>query len=230
MTAFILSCEHASNHVPTIYLPYVKPYLSRLSTHEAYDLYAQAIAASLAKKLGIPLYAGNITRLLIDFNRSLHHPQCMALSKKLPANLKQTLIEDYYQCYRHTVLTQIEKALAASETVLHLSIHSFTPVLQGKARHADLCFLYDPTRQKEKKACTAWQKMIETHAPRLRIRRNYPYRGISDGFVTFCRTQFPQHRYLGIEIEMNQASLISKKERATFHQLILHAVTSTHPP
>jgi hypothetical protein len=36
------------------------------------------------------------------------------------------------------------------------------------------------------------------------VRRNYPYRGVSDCLVTTLRRQFAGERYLGLEIEVNQ--------------------------
>ena len=37
------------------------------------------------------------------------------------------------------------------------------------------------------------------------MRRNYPYRGSSDGLTTTLRGLFADPDYLGIEIEVNQA-------------------------
>lgn len=227
--AYVISCEHASNTVPQAYLPYFKSHMGRLTTHEGYDLYAQKVAASLSKKLGLTPHIGNITRLLIDLNRSLHHPACISLAKHLPHDLQQDLVKQYYAPYRNRIMQEIKQLLQTQRMVLHLSIHSFTPMLHDIKRQADLAFLYDPQRSQEKKACITWQKNIQTRAPQLRVRRNYPYQGISDGLVTFCRKQFHPTHYLGIEIEMNQASISTIDAQETFSTLIAHAVTSTHP-
>jgi hypothetical protein len=38
----------------------------------------------------------------------------------------------------------------------------------------------------------------------LKVRKNYPYKGISDGLTTSLRKQYTQKNYCGIEIEINQ--------------------------
>jgi hypothetical protein len=39
------------------------------------------------------------------------------------------------------------------------------------------------------------------------MRRNYPYRGTSDGLTTHCRRLLPDRAYVGLEIELNQRLL-----------------------
>ena len=46
------------------------------------------------------------------------------------------------------------------------------------------------------------------------MRRNYPYRGTSDGQVVELRRRFRDGRYLGIELELNQARLRQDRSRA----------------
>ena len=88
--------------------------------------------------------------------------------------------------------------------MLHLSIHSFTPVLHGQTRNADIGLLYDPGRAGERRLAVAWQKALRKRVPSLRVRRNYPYLGKADGFTTHLRRRFPR-AYLGLELEVNQA-------------------------
>jgi hypothetical protein len=38
----------------------------------------------------------------------------------------------------------------------------------------------------------------------LRLRRNYPYRGRSDGLASLLRRRFPVEAYVGLELEVNQ--------------------------
>lgn len=94
--------------------------------------------------------------------------------------------------------------IAAGARVIHVSAHSFTPILDGQARTADIGLLYDPSRAFESRVCRSWRDRLATAAPHLRVRRNYPYRGTADGFTTYLRTRFPMDRYAGIELEVNQ--------------------------
>jgi hypothetical protein len=73
-------------------------------------------------------------------------------------------------------------------------------------RTAEIGLLYDPRRAREARFADDLQAAIlpGASARHLRIRRNYPYRGVYDGFMTHLRTVFPASRYVGLEIEMNQ--------------------------
>ena len=88
--------------------------------------------------------------------------------------------------------------------MLHLAVHSFTPVLGGVTRRADLALLYDPARASERTLCQRWQAALKAASAGFVVRRNYPYRGASDGLTKSLRGLHPASGYAGIEIEMNQ--------------------------
>ena len=171
-------------------------------------------AKELAQVLNAPLFTATISRLLIDCNRSLHHPQLFGrVMHDAPPLLKQQLIDHYYVPYRQQVTAAITKARQQRRLVIHLAAHSFTPELKGVTRCADIGLLYDPRRQSETHFAVHWQAVLKARAPALRIRRNYPYRGSSDGFTTALRKCHDDGDYVGFEIEINQA-LLSSSSRA----------------
>jgi len=93
--------------------------------------------------------------------------------------------------------------------VIHLSSHSFTPVLDGKVRNADVGLLYDPARSGEVELCRRWQTRLKAWAPEWKVRRNYPYTGRSDGFTAYLRRRFPADVYVGIELEINHKHVLN---------------------
>ena len=101
--------------------------------------------------------------------------------------------------------------------MLHLSVHSFTPAIDGRVRNADVGLLYDPARTAERRVCQQLQRALQSAHPELRVRRNYPYRGTADGFTTYLRRLFPDKQYAGIEIEINQRYPFG--EQRAWHQL-----------
>lgn len=210
----VLSCEHAGNRVPVRYRPLFRGQTSILETHRAYDLGIYPIAKKVARQLQCPLFAFFITRLLIDANRSPGHRHLLSeFSHDLPAREKQRLVRVYYQPYRKGVMDAIEPRVGGQRCVLHVSLHSFVPVLGRCTRKADIGVLYDTKRSSE----THLAKLLQTklvNATGLRVRRNYPYRGASDGFVAFLRRRFAEGSYVGLELELNQCRL-GKKARAT---------------
>src|SRR6185312_4778036 len=146
-------------------------------------------------------------------NRSIGNPQLFSqFTHGLPHTDKEEILRRYYHPYREQAESFIREAISQGSRVLHLSSHSFTPELDGKVRDADLGLLYDPRRAAEVEFCRAWKKSLETHAPELKARFNYPYRGTSDGFATWLRTRFPADVYAGIEIEVNQAHVQAGSE------------------
>ncbi len=59
---------------------------------------------------------------------------------------RERLLVLHYQPYRDRVEALVAKAIAAGRRVVHISSHSFTPVLDGRVRNADIGLLYDPAR------------------------------------------------------------------------------------
>ena len=98
--------------------------------------------------------------------------------------------------------------MTAGQRVVHISVHSFTPRLRGVTRRADIGLLYDPGRRLETTLSLAWKRAFRRHAPRLRVRCNYPYRGTSDGLTRALRRRFGPRHYAGVEFELNQARVV----------------------
>jgi predicted N-formylglutamate amidohydrolase len=178
-----------------------------LGTHHAYDLGIYPIARKLARRLHCPLFAFSVTRLLVDVNRSIGHRRLLSeFSRGLPTHEKKHLIQAYYQPYRESVAKAIERHVARGQHVLHISLHSFTPVVKERVRNADIGLLYDPRCLVEKHLAKRLHGQL-AGSTGLRVRRNYPYRGAADGFVTSLRRQFVENVYSGLEIELNQRLL-----------------------
>ncbi|MCX7116208.1 MAG: N-formylglutamate amidohydrolase [Gammaproteobacteria bacterium] len=217
----ILSCEHAVNTIPAQYQAAFQPYVALLNTHQGYDIAAQHMARKIASTCHLPYVEAQTSRLLIDCNRSLSHRQCFsAISKPFDAQTKQQIIHDYYLPYREAVLSHIKTAIQEHQTVFHLSIHSFTPCLNGITRRTDIGLLYDSARPKEQALAISWLQWLKQHTPQHRIRRNYPYLGKSDGFTTYCRREFSENDYLGFEIEFNQGTLAQPVEQCALEDIM----------
>jgi predicted N-formylglutamate amidohydrolase len=87
---------------------------------------------------------------------------------------------------------------------VHLSIHSFTPVFEGRARDVDVGVLYDPRHAGERRFADRFLAALGRARGDLRLRRNRPYSGTGDGLTTELRRELGA-RYVGIEIEVSQA-------------------------
>ncbi|RAW00689.1 N-formylglutamate amidohydrolase [Pseudochryseolinea flava] len=198
----IITCEHAGNTVPERYAKLFHGVESVLESHRGWDPGAEGVAHQLALQLKAPLHTCRTTRLLIEPNRSLgNHDLFSEFSADLSNAEKDHLVQNIYVAYRHAVVANI---LDIGAPVVHLSIHTFTPMWNGETRDVDIGLLFDPERKLESDCCARMSAMLKKNLAGYKIKMNEPYRGIDDGFTTFLRTHFRDQEYAGIEIEINQ--------------------------
>jgi predicted N-formylglutamate amidohydrolase len=136
----VLVCDHASNRVPrrlgTLGLD-----TEQLADHIAWDPGAAAVACRLSAHLDASLLLSGYSRLVIDCNRPLESTQSIIEQSGgvvVPGNLKLTPRDREARidcCFRpyHDAINQLLDRRAERPTVL-LSIHSFTPVFDGRVR------------------------------------------------------------------------------------------------
>lgn len=200
--AWLVTCEHGGNVVPPKYGQAFVEAQEALESHRGYDAGALPLARALADQLHAPLYFSETTRLLIDLNRSLTNPEVWSdFSKELPV---ETLTREYYLPYRNQVEKAVKSLILEGSQVVHLSIHSFTPVWHGSERKTDIGLLFDDERVEELNFAMSWKATLSTCLPGYQIDFNRPYLGKDDGFTTHLRTLFDPDHYLGIELEINQ--------------------------
>ncbi|SOD41082.1 N-formylglutamate amidohydrolase [Nitrosovibrio sp. Nv4] len=206
---FLITCEHGGNRIPQCYQQFFGGFESLLRSHRGYDRGTLRMAKELAKALDAPLFAGTTSRLLIDLNRSLRHPQLYSKAiQSAPVEVRSEILARHYMPYRTVAEASIAEAIGRGEKIIHISSHSFTPELNGQIRNADIGLLYDPSRPLERDLCMRWQANLKARAANLTVRRNYPYAGRADGFVTYLRRRFSADTYVGIELEINQKHVL----------------------
>jgi len=211
----LVSCEHGGNRVPKAYAPLFAGAADVLATHRGFDIGALEVARSFGRRLGVTPFTATTTRLVVDLNRSPGNPTVFsAYTRGLKEDQRATALAAHYWPYRNAVEGAVADAVAAGEAVLHVSAHSFTPVLRGETRNCDVGFLYDPARRGEVRFVEAWYAALDAAAPDLVLRRNYPYRGVSDALVTQLRRRYGSRGYIGMELEVNQKHVGSRGWRA----------------
>lgn len=222
-THFLITCEHAGNRIPSRYRDFFRERQALLHTHRGYDLGALRLAREMSALLDAPLLVSTISRLLVDLNRSLGHPEAFSeVTRALPEELREEIIARYYQPYRSKAETMIAQAIDGGARVVHVSCHSFTPELDGEVRDADIGLLYDPDRGAEAELCRRWRVALHVYAAALKARMNYPYEGTADGFTVYLRRRFGADRYLGIELEINQKHV--RADGAPHWRAVRHAI------
>jgi predicted N-formylglutamate amidohydrolase len=220
--SFVISCEHGGNRIPARYRRLFRGRRSLLASHRGHDPGALVMARELARAFSAPLVTSTVSRLLVDLNRSVGHPQLFsAATRGAPAAFRAGIVERHYRPYRAQVARIVAQAVSRGRRVIHISSHSFTPKLRGKVRRADVGLLYDPARCGEAALCARWKASLRAMAPGLRVRRNYPYAGKGDGLTSHLRREFPPTAYVGIELEINQNIVFTAGRRWTALRSVL---------
>lgn len=202
MTSLFLSCEHGGNVIPPKLAPLFRDAQDVLRSHRGLDIGALDLFNYLDPLAMVSTHATR-SRLCIELNRSLHHPQLFSTyTRAITAAQRKELLR-YHHAYRAPFTSRIAERLKLGEEVVHVSVHSFTPIMNKVVRKVDIGLLYDPSIPREKQFCGRWRTAINRRMPLLRVAMNRPYKGTSDGFTTALRKQFPQG-YAGIELEVNQ--------------------------
>lgn len=216
------TCEHGGNRIPHEWRPLFRAHAGLLASHRGWDPGALTIARQMARALDAPLDFSTTSRLLVELNRSPGHPELFStITRPLPSSERERILETRYVPYRahvESAMAETIRSLGRGGALLHVGVHSFTPELNGEVRDADVAFLYDPSRKREKARCRAWREALLERWPGLRVRMNYPYRGAADGFITHLRRRFPATRYLGVELEVNQT--VAAKGGGTRRRLV----------
>ncbi|MBL7008308.1 MAG: N-formylglutamate amidohydrolase [Planctomycetes bacterium] len=204
--ALLLSCEHASRALPRTWRPWFRGWEEALAGHRGADAGARRLARELAESFGAPLLEGRWSRLLVDLNRPAEHPGCVGRPlRRLPPAAQRELLESYWTPWHAVLRAELARLLELPGGVLHLSVHSFTPVWKGRPRAVDVGVLDDPARAAERRLSGQFLGELRRRLPGWRIRRNLPYRGWTAGTVSTLRREFPGDGYRGIELEVSQA-------------------------
>ena len=216
----VVTCEHASNAVPAAFRKYFKSAAAKaaLKTHRGYDIGALRVYRRLVSHLHPDFCSeGTFTRLLADLNRSLGNKNFFSEFTRDATTADKERIAALWHGHRDPIQEFVAQVLrhpksAAAKTgktrVIHIAIHSFTPILNGETRNTEIGLLYDPKRPAERTFVQNLRSQIlrafQDRTPQKpRVRFNYPYTGYSDGITTSLRKEFGE-KYLGIEVEINQ--------------------------
>ena len=203
----LITSEHGGNKVPEKYTDLFNNHSNLLNTHRGLDFGTWNLAHYLEKKTSIPvkLFGTEITRLLVDVNRSLWRRTLFSeITKSLSKADKEIILEKYYYAYRNPIYDFVKDEIGKGRNIIHIAVHSFTPILKGIERNTDIGLLYNPERVNEKVFSKRLKTELINNPLKWRVRFNYPYRGKPDGFTAHFRKLYPDDKYLGIEYEVNQ--------------------------
>lgn len=147
----LIICDHASAHVPSEYGG-LGLSADQLGRHIAWDIGAGEVCGRLAGLLDAPAVLCGTSRLVIDCNRpfwseSSIPPQSDGVA--IPGNAAldkaetQHRIDHFFLPYHDEISRRIKIMRKREENLALISIHSFTPIMDGSERPWHVGMLWD---------------------------------------------------------------------------------------
>ena len=134
------------------------------------------------------------------------------------------LLNNFYHPFREKTGLWLAARHADGDQVVHLSVHSFAPVLDGKVRDVDIGLLYDTGRPDEAFFADLWRSRLLALRPTLKVRFNVPYRGRSDCHCRTYRDMYGSSDYVGIELEVNQSLVADGQDWGLVKRLVTESL------
>lgn len=147
-------CDHAASDIPAAYSDLgLRP--DQLCRHIAWDIGAAALTEKLSAALDAPAVLARFSRLLIDPNRAPDAPTLIPQvsdgveipgNQHIDAQERQRRIDRYYTPFHAAVAGLTGGFRKRGVVPLVIGVHSFTPIMNAKARpwHAGLLWDRDP--------------------------------------------------------------------------------------
>ncbi|HXQ51044.1 MAG TPA: N-formylglutamate amidohydrolase [Stellaceae bacterium] len=147
----LVTCDHASKEVPRA-LGGLGLEADAIAQHIGWDIGAANVACGLAERLDVPAILAGYSRLVIDCNRDPDDASSIPEASDgiaIPGNLgllphqRAARRAEIFAPYHAAIAAWIETRLGRGTVPALLSIHSFTPVMAGKARPWHVGILWD---------------------------------------------------------------------------------------
>ena len=181
----LIVADHAMRHLPQEYGRLGLPE-QEFERHIAYDIGVEGVVRHLAQMTGAPAVMARFSRLLIDPNRGEDDPTLIRQiydGAVIPGNYplyeseRQIRIRKYFKPFRDQVLESAALCDAAcGRACVIISVHSFTPVMAGRARPWHIGLLWD----KDDRAAHLLFPLLAAD-PALIVGDNEPYDGALKG-------------------------------------------------
>ncbi len=195
MTAFLFSCENATCAVPEAYREVFRGSEDVVSSTEGWEPGALNLAQAFAMRFRTPLVHGDVTRLLVDFEKD-GDERWSRFSIQLPDATRVKIVERYVmKSYREVLRQRIAEDLRRHPAVIHVMVHTDdqtegrftleTPVGGGLAE----------------KFAAAWRSHLGGKDLDVRHFRNTE----SLALGSMLSAEFPADRYAQVRLKVSQS-------------------------
>lgn len=210
-TKLFLTAEHAEERVPEGF--HFRPEDERLrGTHWAYDLGVSELTRELSEALEAPGVLARFTRLLVDPNRAEDEDELFRTEAEgapvltnvdLSEAERERRLTGLYRPYHEAIDTLLERSTAP----IVFSVHSFTPVYEGKPREMELGVLFN----REVELAERLRHHLEEAG--FIVAMNEPYSGAL-GLIYSAESHADRHGKHALELEIRQDLAVDPRARA----------------
>ncbi len=229
----VLVADHARRDLPAEYGDLGVPEKD-FDRHIAYDIGVEGLTTRLAAELGVPAIMAGYSRLLIDPNRGTDDPTLIRQiydGTIIPGNYplsddeRQRRIDHYHKPYHAAVWHLIgEVERVSGRAPLIISIHSFTPHMQGRPRPWHVGILWDS----DPRAAVPLMEMLRASHD-LVVGDNEPYDGALRGDTMYTHAIRPGFPHALIEIRQDLIAAESGQVEWTNRLVPMLDAINAHP-
>jgi len=214
----LIVCDHASNRVPQS-LKDMGLKKADLKKHIAWDIGCEEITRHMAKALDMPAVLACYSRLVTDLNRAPHYHECIIEVSdhiRIPVNNglskedKARRYREIYWPYQREVGRRVDGLLRKKHIPVVISVHSMTPVLDGKKRPWHISVLW----HKEEKLAKKIVRQIRKNHPDLLVGENEPYTLFNERFAGSTICHHAEERGLPYVFVEFRQDLVDTREKA----------------
>ena len=227
---FVVICDHAGRNFPAK-LGQLGIRDEDRQKHITYDIGTEEIGVYLGEKLNAVTFIAHYSRLVADVNRdpfrfdfvpevSDHIP--VPGNKDMSAKELRARINEIYKPYQYALGDCLEGFLKRGEIPFLLSIHSFTPEMNGERRPWEIGILWTD----EDRAAPPMLDALQKNNPDLTIGDNAPYSLKLHGGRDYSNTVELQAKPRGIPslvVEFRQDTVDTPEKAARMADLFLES-------
>lgn len=175
----LIVCDHASNRVP-LALNNVGLSKADLQKHIAWDPGTEHIGQYMSEKLDATAFFATYSRIVVDVNRGERSPECMREvsdhivvpgNQNLTAAQKRQRLDEIFFPYHRALTAQIKSYRKKGIVPLIVSLHSFTPEMDGFKRPWEIGVLWN----KEEALARRVIENLRAQNPGMTVGENEPY-------------------------------------------------------
>lgn len=225
----LLVCDHASYRFPEALGDLgLDPFARRC--HLALDIGARGLTERLSASLGVTAVLARYSRLVVDCNRQLLDPSAFLVygdgifvpgNNNLSSEDKEARSEAIYWPYHRAIADQVGRLRAIGPSPLFVSIHSFTPVLNGVSRPWEMGVLWDADEE------VAMILLEELRTAGYKVGDNEPYSGKApQDFTVDHHAEQGRLRHAAIEVRQD---LIDHDEGVARVSAVMHRIIRQIP-